>query len=132
MSRSAISPRTRGSAALPGRAYHQLVTLACASAGFAPDIAHYADEWDTGAALVARDFGVALVPRLADLPAHHDTRRIPITTSPAPTRRVIAAVRTGSQHQPTIAAGLDALRLVTSAALPSLGEPHPLPDLEPR
>jgi DNA-binding transcriptional LysR family regulator len=34
----------------PGRAYHQLVTLACASAGFAPDIAHYADEWDTGAA----------------------------------------------------------------------------------
>jgi DNA-binding transcriptional LysR family regulator len=104
-----------------GRAYHQLVTLACTAAGFAPDIAHYADEWDTGAALVARGFGVALVPRLADLPAHHDTRRIPITTDPVPTRRVIAAVRAGSQDQPTIAAGLDALRHVTETGLPALG-----------
>ncbi|GAA4891714.1 LysR family transcriptional regulator [Actinomycetospora straminea] len=105
----------------PGRAYHQLVTLACAAAGFAPDIAHLADEWDTGAALVARGFGVALVPRLADLPAHHDTRRIPITTDPVPTRRVVAAVRAGSRDQPTIAAGLDALRHVTETGLPALG-----------
>ena len=73
---------------------------------------HYADEWDTGAALVARGFGVALVPRLANLPAHHDTRRIPITGDPAPTRHVIAAVRAGSGHQPGITAGLDALRHV--------------------
>jgi DNA-binding transcriptional LysR family regulator len=97
-----------------GRAYHQLVTLACTTAGFAPDIAHYADEWDTGAALVARGLGVALVPRLADLPAHHDTRRIPITTPPVPTRRVITAVRAGSEHEPMIAAGLAALRDVVT------------------
>ncbi|MHC1559614.1 LysR family transcriptional regulator [Actinomycetospora sp. C-140] len=103
-----------------GRAYHQLVTLACTTAGFAPDIAHYADEWDTGAALVARGFGVALVPRLADLPAHHDTRRLRITTDPVPTRRVIAAVRAGSGLQPTIAAGLDALRRVAATDLPAL------------
>ncbi|GLZ47758.1 LysR family transcriptional regulator [Actinomycetospora sp. NBRC 106375] len=103
-----------------GRAYHQLVTLACTAAGFAPDIAHYADEWDTGAALVARGFGVALVPRLADLPAHHDTRRLRITTDPVPTRRVIAAVRAGSGLQPTIAAGLDALRRVAATDLPAL------------
>jgi DNA-binding transcriptional LysR family regulator len=100
----------------PGRAYHQLVTLACASAGFAPRIAHYADEWDTGAALVARGFGVALVPRLADLPARHDTRRIPISTPPVPIRHVITAVRAGSPDQPAIAAGLEALRHVTAAA----------------
>ncbi|MEJ2885504.1 LysR family transcriptional regulator [Actinomycetospora aeridis] len=103
-----------------GRAYHQLVTLACSQAGFAPDIAHHADEWDTGAALVARGFGVALVPRLADLPAHHDTRRLRITTPPVPTRRVIAAVRAGSQELPTIAAGLDALRHVTETGLDAL------------
>jgi DNA-binding transcriptional LysR family regulator len=103
-----------------GRAYHQLVTLACTVAGFAPDIAHFADEWDTGAALVARGFGVALVPRLADLPAHHDTRRLPIRTPPVPTRRILAAVRAGSGHQPTIAAGLDALRRVTATDLPAL------------
>lgn len=103
-----------------GRAYHQLVTLACTTAGFAPDIAHFADEWDTGAALVARGFGVALVPRLADLPAHHDTRRVPIRTPPVPTRRVITAVRAGSPDQPTIAAGLEALRHVTATGLPAL------------
>lgn len=103
-----------------GRAYHQLVTLACTTAGFAPDIAHFADEWDTGAALVARGFGVALVPRLADLPAHHDTHRVPIRTPPVPTRRVITAVRAGSPDQPTIAAGLEALRHVTATGLPAL------------
>lgn len=96
----------------PGRAYHQLVTVACAGAGFAPAIAHYADEWDTGAALVARGFGVALVPRLAELPGH-DTRRIPISSPPAPMRRVVAAVRAGSRTQPAIAAGIAALRHVT-------------------
>lgn len=105
----------------PGRTYHQLVVLACASAGFAPDIAHFADEWDTGAALVSHGFGVALVPRLAYLPARHETRRLPIGVPPIPIRRVIAAVRAGSQHQPSIAAGLEALRQV-SGALPRLRE----------
>jgi DNA-binding transcriptional LysR family regulator len=106
-----------------GRAYHQLVTLACSAAGFAPEIAHFADEWDTGAALVARGFGVALVPRLADLPAHHDTRRLAITTEPVPTRRIIAAVRAGSPRQPMIAAGLEALRHVSATGLPALEAP---------
>jgi DNA-binding transcriptional LysR family regulator len=107
----------------PGRAYHRLVLLACTSAGFAPDVAHYADEWDTGAALVARGFGVALVPRLAELPTRHDTRRIPIGTPPVPIRRVVAAVRAGSTGQPTIAAGLAALREVCAALSPTLRAP---------
>ena len=93
----------------PGRAYHQLVTMACAGAGFAPDIAHHADEWDTGAALVSRGFGVALVPRLADVPARHETRRIRIGTPPVPIRRVVAAVRAGARHRPAVAAGLATL-----------------------
>ena len=106
-----------------GRAYHQLVVLACTAAGFSPDLAHFADEWDTGAALVARGFGVALVPRLADLPARHDTRRIPISVPPVPIRRVIAAVRAGSADQPTVAAGLDALRQVTESLSLTLDAP---------
>ncbi|MFG1635578.1 LysR substrate-binding domain-containing protein [Pseudonocardia alni] len=93
----------------PGRAYHQLVTMACAGAGFTPDIAHHADEWDTGAALVSRGFGVALVPRLADVPARHETRRIRIGTPPVPIRRVVAAVRAGARHRPAVAAGLATL-----------------------
>lgn len=102
----------------PGRAYHQLVLLACAAAGFAPHIVHYADEWDTGAALVARGFGVALVPRLADLPGHHRTVRIPLAGEPTPARRILAAVRAGSSDQPAIAAGLHALHEVSDREVP--------------
>ncbi len=101
----------------PGGAYHQLVLLACASAGFAPNIAHYADEWDTGAALVARGFGLALVPRLADLPGHHRTTRIPLCGDPTPTRHIITATRAGSGHQPAIAVGLHALHQVADGEL---------------
>lgn len=95
--------------ATPGSAYHQLVLLACASAGFVPRIAHYADEWDTGAALVASGLGVALVPRTAHLPGDYDIVRIPLSEQPAPTRHIVVAVRAGSENQPLIAAGLDAL-----------------------
>lgn len=107
----------------PDRAYHQLVILACTTAGFRPEIAHYADEWDTGAALVAADLGVALVPRLADLPSHHDTRRIPVTGTPLPTRQILLAIRAGSAEQPGIAAGIEALRLVCRIDLPELAHP---------
>jgi DNA-binding transcriptional LysR family regulator len=108
----------------PGRAYHQLVTLACTGAGFQPAVAHYADEWDTGAALVAGGFGVALVPRLVDLPGHHDTRRIPISEPSVPFRQILAAVRAGSAGRPEIAAGLEALHHVCATGLPELASPR--------
>lgn len=99
----------------PNTAYHQLVLLACASAGFVPDIAHYADEWDTGAALVARGLGVALVPRLAHIPEVHPVVRLPLSEDSAPMRHIVAAVRGGSGDQPAIAAGLSALRQIAAA-----------------
>jgi DNA-binding transcriptional LysR family regulator len=102
----------------PGSTYHQLVLLACASAGFAPNTAHYASEWDSGAALVARGFGVALVPRLAHLPDAHRIVRLPISEHPMPSRHVMAAVRAGSREQPAIAAGLDALQRVAADTHP--------------
>jgi DNA-binding transcriptional LysR family regulator len=108
----------------PGRAYHQLVMLACTTAGFHPAVAHHADEWDTGAALVARGFGVALVPRLANLPAHHETRRIPLAGPSVPARHVLTAARAGASTQPTIAAGLAALRHVVDTELPELAQPR--------
>ncbi len=98
----------------PGGTYHQLVMLACAAAGFVPQVAHLADEWDTGAALVAHGLGVALVPRLAKLPSHHRTRRIPLSGDPTPTRRILTAVRAGSRTQPAIAAGLRTLDRVAA------------------
>jgi len=79
-----------------------------------PDIAHYADEWDLGAALVARGFGVALVPRWAQLPSDYPIVRIPLSEQPAPMRHILGAVRAGSSYQPVIAAGLDALREIAA------------------
>jgi DNA-binding transcriptional LysR family regulator len=69
---------------------------------------------DLGAALVARGFGVALVPRWAHLPSDYPIVRIPLSEEPAPMRHILAAVRAGSGCQPAIAAGLDALREIAA------------------
>ncbi|MGH3097464.1 MAG: LysR family transcriptional regulator [Streptosporangiales bacterium] len=99
--------------ARPGSPYHQLVLSACAAAGFTPVIAHEASEWDTGAALIARGFGVGLIPRLAHLPAGYATVRVPLHGDPIPVRRILTCVRRGSAEQPAIAA---ALRTLTTVA----------------
>ncbi|TWP32635.1 LysR family transcriptional regulator [Leekyejoonella antrihumi] len=93
----------------PGRPHHQLVMTACAAAGFAPLVAHEAAEWDTGAALVGAGLGVALVPRLARLPAGYPIRRIALRGDPTPSRHLLTAIRSGSRGQPAVAAALAAL-----------------------
>lgn len=103
----------------PGSAYHDLVRTACTAAGFSPNIAHYADEWDTGAALVALQFGVILVPRLARL---HDDRpvvRVPLSGDPAPARRVVAATRRGGAEHPLVLQSLEAINDVAARLLPT-------------
>src|SRR5699024_7813943 len=95
-----------------GSTYYQLVMLACVDAGFAPSIAHYASEWDTGAALIAHGFGVSLAPRLATLPHADSIVRVPLAGPTQPARHVLAGIRAGSAPQPAIAAGLEALRAV--------------------
>src|SRR5699024_3333525 len=93
----------------PGRPYHQLVLTACSAAGFTPAIAHEATEWDTGAALVAAGLGVALVPRLARIPAGYPIVRVPLRGDPVPARHILTSVRQGSRSHPIIAASLEAL-----------------------
>ncbi|MBA0051079.1 LysR family transcriptional regulator [Streptomyces sp. AJS327] len=97
----------------PGTTYHQLVLAACMSAGFTPHIAHYADEWDTGTALVAHGFGVILVPRLARLRDDPPVARVPLRGEPAPARRVMAVTRLGARENPTLT---HAVRTITEAA----------------
>lgn len=96
----------------PGRPYHQLVRTACTEAGFTPAVAHEAAEWDTGAALVAAGLGVALIPRLARLPAGYPVSRVPLRGDPVPSRHILTGVRRGSREQPTIATALQALDAV--------------------
>ncbi|WP_216214850.1 LysR family transcriptional regulator [Amycolatopsis aidingensis] len=101
----------------PGSTYHHLVLSACTAAGFTPNIAHYADEWDTGTALVAHGFGIILVPRLARL---HDwpVTRIPLHGEPAPTRRILAATRRGRQGHPVLTTALSTITTTATALLP--------------
>jgi DNA-binding transcriptional LysR family regulator len=93
----------------PGRPYHQLLQTACAAAGFSPAVAHIAAEWDTGAALVAGELGIAMIPRLAHLPTGYPVVRVPLRGDPTPSRHILTAIRRGSSHQPVIAAALAAL-----------------------
>lgn len=98
----------------PTSAYHQLVLTTCASAGFNPAIAHYADEWSTGIALVSYGFGVMLVPRLATIDRDQPAVRIPLHGEPAPTRRIIAFTRSGGKEHPVLRDALHALNEVAS------------------
>lgn len=102
----------------PGTTYHQLVLAACMSAGFTPRIAHYADEWDTGTALVAHGFGVILVPRLARLRDDFPVTRIPLHGEPAPARRIVAVTRQGARANPTVARAIATITTTAAALLP--------------
>ncbi|PSK99108.1 DNA-binding transcriptional LysR family regulator [Haloactinopolyspora alba] len=110
----------------PGGTYHHLVLTACMAAGFTPNIEHYADEWDTGTALVAHGFGIILVPRLARLPEDWPVARVRLRGEPAPTRRILAATRRGSREHPVVTTALASIT-TTATAL----HPAPRPSEEP-
>lgn len=93
---------------------YDLVRTACAAAGFTPRIAHRATEWFAISALVAHGFGVCLIPRLVPVPPEHAVSRVPLHGAVRPYRRMITAFRRGSQRQPGILAGLDALRTIAA------------------
>lgn len=103
----------------PGTTYHQLVLTACLSAGFTPHIAHHADEWDTGTALVAHGFGVILVPRLARLRDDSPVARIPLHGEPAPARRIMAVTRLGARAIPTLAHAINTITTTAARLLPN-------------
>ncbi|MGH3424734.1 MAG: LysR family transcriptional regulator [Nocardioidaceae bacterium] len=109
----------------PGKPYHQLVLTACAAAGFTPAIAHQAAEWDTGAALVAAGFGVALIPRLARIPAGYSVARVPLRGDPTPARHILTSVRRGSRRQPAIATALEALDALAIGKRPEPARTEP-------
>ncbi|MGD7002201.1 LysR substrate-binding domain-containing protein [Corynebacterium halotolerans] len=108
-----------------GSAYHHLVVAACTSAGFSPDIAHWADEWETGTALVSHGFGIMLVPRLARLHPHWPVARVPLQGEPTPARRILAATRRGSSDNLLVEQALtkvtETARTLSPAVVPLQG-----------
>jgi DNA-binding transcriptional LysR family regulator len=97
----------------PGSAYHRLTLAACQAAGFRPTVAHYAEEWDTGTALVAHGFGIFMLPRLAPVHPGTDVVRLRLSGTAAPVRRIVAVTRAGGAAQPVI---IHALTSITRAA----------------
>ncbi|MFI8290245.1 LysR family transcriptional regulator [Streptomyces sp. ms191] len=75
----------------------------CAAAGFTPEIRHAVDDWQALAALVGAGLGVALVPRLVQPLGRPEVVVRPVAGQP-PARTVFAAVRTGAEADPVLAA----------------------------
>jgi DNA-binding transcriptional LysR family regulator len=99
--------------------YHQLVLAACAGAGFNPTIAHYADEWETGIALVSHGLGVIFAPRLATSARDSPAVRIRLRGEPAPTRRIVALTRSGARAHPLIDEALRTIGDIAATLLPT-------------
>jgi DNA-binding transcriptional LysR family regulator len=98
-----------------GTAYHRLLLTACAAAGFVPDVRHRSVEWDSTAALVDAEFGCALVPRMARLPAGYGIVRIPLSGEPQPARTILTATRRGGEDSPLVAEALVELEAMARA-----------------
>ncbi|MGH3715754.1 MAG: LysR family transcriptional regulator [Micromonosporaceae bacterium] len=96
-----------------------LILAACAAAGFAPRVAHQALDMIAVAALVGCGLGVSLVPRLTPVPSRYPVVRVPLP-DPAPSRHVATYVRPGSDQQPAIARGLEAVREIAAHRRASL------------
>ncbi|MET8576603.1 LysR family transcriptional regulator [Streptomyces sp. NPDC005012] len=93
----------------PGNPCHDVVVLACESAGFQPDFDHSSDDFRAVVALASAGAGVALVPRSALTGMDLTGVTVRPVDGVAPTRRVFAAVRRGSERHPLISPVLTAL-----------------------
>lgn len=89
---------------------YTLLSVACAAAGFTPNITHEAKEWYAVSALVAAGLGVCLLPRIVPIPASHPVVRVRLTGRSAPVRQILTSIRRGSADHPAVAAGLSVLR----------------------
>jgi DNA-binding transcriptional LysR family regulator len=94
--------------------FYELVQAACTAAGFNPEVVHHAKDVVAIFALVAHGLGVALTPRLTAVHPHPGVHRVSLGGTPQPSRRLTACVRRGSEDQPVIKRGLDALRVAAS------------------
>lgn len=90
--------------------WREITLAACADAGFVPEQAHAAADWPAIFALVAAGMGIALVPRMSASGAlTHDLAVRPLDVD-RPRRRIVGAVRGGSEDAPLLRRTLGALR----------------------
>ncbi|MEV4740609.1 LysR family transcriptional regulator [Streptomyces sp. NPDC049555] len=104
----------------PGNPVHEAVLRACEQARFQPRVECLSDDFSAVCALVAVGAGVALVPRSAlhgIRPAL--TPAVRPLRGPGPTRRVLTAVRSGSEGHPLLRLALAELRERAAALTPA-------------
>lgn len=94
----------------PGTQYAAAFEHACRAAGFAPRIAHRADEVAIQLALVTAGLAVALLPALAEHQAGAAAVRFVDAVPAPPARKIYALIRQGASRRPSVAAALSALR----------------------
>lgn len=101
-----------------GWACDEVVQAACRNAGFSPAPAHRSGDWMSSLALVGAGLGVALVPRLAQLPVPGGVVVRPLAGAP-PCRHIFAACRRGAEDRPALRALLGALADVAGGIAPA-------------
>jgi DNA-binding transcriptional LysR family regulator len=90
-----------------------VIRVACATAGFAPRVAHRSGDWTAVLALVAAGLGVACIPRLAQDAPPPGVQIRPIAGD-APCRHLFLACRRGAGEHPALRLVIDALRTVAA------------------
>jgi len=100
----------------PGTTCHSHTMTACAAVGFTPDGPHQALAWGAVASLVAHGLGVALIPRMADLPELPVTR-VPLEGPYVPARKVLTCTRQGSRANPAVTAATAELQRLAAGAV---------------
>lgn len=94
----------------PGSPYYALFTAAFTAIGITPRVAHEAVEWETAMALVGAGVGVGLLPRLASLDGARNVVRVRLSGEGRSSRKIVAAVRSGSLDSPLVRESLTRLR----------------------
>ncbi|NUQ87580.1 MULTISPECIES: LysR family transcriptional regulator [Glycomyces] len=94
---------------VPGSIHRRHVLTACSNAGFRPTVTGEAREWPVIAVMVDHRMGVALIPRLVDLPHHLDLVRVPIGGPYTPYRHFRAVTLRGGARRPSVAAVMELL-----------------------
>ena len=92
-----------------GSYFGELVAMLCSRAGFVPDIAHRSGDYAVVASLVSAGLGVALIPAIAHLSRWPDVVVRPLRSRQAG-RDLVALMRNGSVHRPTVGEVVSALR----------------------
>ncbi|MEW1860003.1 MULTISPECIES: LysR substrate-binding domain-containing protein [unclassified Streptomyces] len=90
--------------------WRTITLAACADAGFVPEQAHAAADWPAIFSLVAAGMGIALVPQMATVGGWRRLVAVRPLDADRPVRRIVAAVRAGTEEGALVRRVMGALR----------------------